>query len=328
MKAMVLAAGMGLRMRPLSLLRAKPALPVLNRPLLHWTLDHLAEHGVRDVVVNLHHRPETITAAVGDGRRFGLRVTYSRERSILGTAGGPRRVRDFFAGEPFLLVNGDVVFDFDLARLMRRHRASGACATLALKPNPDPRRYGPVVTDARGRVRSLARRPRPARGRVSLFTGVQVVDPALLDRLPAGFSDSVRDLYPPLIADGELLLGLRVRGAWCDLGSPALYLRSQLSMIARAKASRRRRVGVHREARVERGARVVRSILGAGVVVEAGARVAGSVLWEDVRVGRGAVVQGCVVTDGVTVPERTRLLGQSVRPGRGGRGIVCERLTA
>lgn len=328
MKAMILAAGMGLRMRPLSLLRAKPALPVLNRPLLHWTLERLAQHGVRDVVINLHHQPETITRAVGDGRRFGLRVTYSRERSILGTAGGPRRVRAFFAGEPFLLVNGDIVFDFDLTRLMRRHCASRARATLALKPNPDPRRYGAVVTDARGRVRSLAGRPRPARGRVSLFTGVQVLDPALLDRLPAGFSDSVRDLYAPLIAEGETILGLRVRGSWRDLGSPGLYLAAQLSLMARAPTARRRRGHVHPEAKVHRGARVVRSSLGAGVVVEAGARVIGSVLWEHARVGRGAVVRGCVVTDRVAIPERARLVGQSVRPGRGGRGIVCERLTA
>lgn len=325
---MILAAGAGLRMRPLSLLRAKPALPVLNRPLLHWTLERLAEHGVRDVVINLHHRPETITKAVGDGRRFGLHVTYSRERSILGTAGGPRRVRDFFADEPFLLVNGDVVFDFDLTRLMRRHRDSGARATLALKPNPDPRRYGPVVTDALGHVRSLARLPRPARGRVSLFTGVQVVDPSLLERLPAGFSDSVRDLYPPLIAEGETLLGMRLRGAWYDLGSPALYLGSQLSMLAKAQGSRRPRALVHREARVRRGARVVRSLLGPGVIVEAGAVVYRSVLWERVRVGRGAVVRGCVVTDRVTIPERASLVGQSVLPGRGGRGIVCKRLTA
>lgn len=325
---MLLAAGEGRRMRPLSLLLAKPVLPVLNRPLLHWTLERLAEHGVRDVIVNLHHRPETVVAAVGDGRRFGLRVTYSRERRLLGTAGGPRRVRDFFAGEPFLLVNGDVVFDFDLAGLMRRHRASRARATLALKPNPDPRRYGPVVTGPDGRVRSIAGLPRRARGRVSLFTGVQVVDPALLDSLPPGVSDSVRDLYPPLIAAGETLLGVRVRGRWDDLGDPALYLRAQVSRLGAASSSRRGGSLLGPGARVDGGARVSRSVLGAGAVVEAGAVVDRSVLWECVRVRRGAVVRGCVVTEGVTIPERAKLAGQSVLPGPGGRGIVCGRLSA
>jgi NDP-sugar pyrophosphorylase family protein len=325
---MLLAAGAGLRMRPLSLLRAKPALPVLNRPLLHWTLDRLAAHGVRDVVVNLHHRPGTVVAAVGDGRRFGLRVTYSRERTLLGTAGGPRRVRDFFAGEPFLLVNGDVVFDFDLAGLMRRHCASGARATLALKPNPDPARYGPVVTGTDGRVRSIAGLPRRARGRVSLFTGVQVLDPALLDRLPPGASDSVRDLYPPMIAAGEALLGVRVRGRWDDLGDPELYLRAQIARLAAVPGVGRGGSLLGSAARVELGARVSRSVLGARAVIEPGAVVDRSVLWDRVRVRRGAVVRGCVVTAGVTVPERSRLSGSSVLAGPGGRGLACTPLTA
>jgi NDP-sugar pyrophosphorylase family protein len=328
MKAMVLAAGVGLRMRPLSLLRAKSALPVLNRPLLHWTLERLARHGVDDVVINLHHRPETVTQAVGDGRRFGLRVRYSRERRILGTAGGPRQVRDFFADEPFLLVNGDVVFDFDLTQLVRRHRTSGARATLALKPNPDSRRYRPVVTAHDGRVRSLAGLPRRARGPVSLFTGVHVLDPALLERLPPGFSDSVRDLYAPLIAEGETVLGCRVRGAWHDLGSPSLYLGSQLYLLAARPNGSRSRALIHRDARVRPGARVSRSVVGRRAVVEAGAVVAGSVLWEDVRVGRGAVVRGCVVTDRVTIPAGARLVGQCVLRGGGGRGLVCEGLKA
>ena len=100
---MVLAAGLGLRMRPLTLLRAKPVLPVLNRPLLRWTFERLARHGVTDVVVNLHHLPDTVTTLAGDGRDLGLRVTYVREKRILGTGGGPRAVRDFFGDQPFLL---------------------------------------------------------------------------------------------------------------------------------------------------------------------------------------------------------------------------------
>jgi len=144
MKAMVLAAGLGLRMRPLTLLRAKPALPVLDRPLMQFTLERLARAGVRDVVVNLHHLPESVVEALGPGRRYGLRIHYSREPEILGTGGGPRAVRDFFGREPFLLVNGDVFFDFDLRALVARHLASGAVATLALRPQPDARSYSPV----------------------------------------------------------------------------------------------------------------------------------------------------------------------------------------
>jgi len=317
-KAMVLAAGLGLRMRPLTLLRAKPALPVLNRPLLSWTLERLARHGVTDVIINLHHLPETVTAAVGDGGELGLRVTWSRERTILGTGGGPRAVRDFFGQDPFLLVNGDMLFDFDLARLFARHRATGARATLALLPNPDPRRYGPVVTGADGLVRSLLGRPHRARGAVSLFTGVHVLDPALLERLPRGASDSVRDLYVPLVAEGARILGVRVRGAWYDLGRPSLYLSAQI---------RRLRGGgslVHPSARIEAGARVRTSVVGAGARVAAGAVVESSVLWEGAAVEAGARVRGSILLTGATIGTGQRaddrvVLSRRVLP-RGARG--------
>jgi NDP-sugar pyrophosphorylase family protein len=294
---MVLAAGLGLRMRPLTLLRAKPVLPVMNRPLLHWTLERLARHGVTDVIVNLHHLPETVTTAVGDGSAFGLRVRYSFEETILGRGGGPRLVRDFFGSESFLLVNGDVVFDFHLTRLVRLHLASKARATLALLPNPDTRIYGPVVTGPRGWIRSVAGRPRKARGTVSLFTGVQVLDPALLDRLPEGGSD-ILDLYGPLVMeDAESLLGVLMKGAWYDFGAPSLYRKAQLEMLKGRKKPRL----VHSTARVGEKARVLRSVVGARARIGAGAIVERSVLWEDAVVEAGARVRDSIVTSGAVV---------------------------
>ena len=296
MKAMVLAAGVGQRMRPLTLLRAKPVLPVLNRPLLHWTLARLARAGVREIVVNLHHLPDTVTSALGDGRAFGLRVLYSREPTILGTAGGPRAVRDFFGDAPFLLVNGDVLFDFDLKRLVARHVSSGACATLALRANPGG--YTAVVTDRRGRILSIGGRPRPARGTSSMFASVHVVDPALLDRLPAGASDSVQDLYVPLLAEGAHLLGVRTRGAWYDLGRPSLYRDAQLRLVP---GKGRDRALVDPEARVAPGVRPRRSVIGAGARVGAGAGVERSVLWEGAVVEPGARLSGAIVATGGVV---------------------------
>ncbi len=250
MKAMVLAAGLGLRMRPLTLLRAKPALPVLDRPLLEFTLERLAHAGVRDVVVNLHHLADSVIDAIGTGRRLGVRISYACEREILGTGGGPRAVREFFGREPFLLVNGDVFFDFDLRALVARHRASGALATLALRPLPDPSAYSPVVTDRRGRILSIAGRPRPARGTVSMFASVHVLDPRLLERLPPGPSDSVRDLYVPLLAEGAHLAGVRCAGAWYDFGRPSLYRDAQLRML---RGRGRAQVLVGRGARIAAG---------------------------------------------------------------------------
>jgi NDP-sugar pyrophosphorylase family protein len=294
---MLLAAGLGTRMRPLTRRVAKPALPVLNRPLVHWTLERLAGAGVTDVIVNLHHRPASVRRAVGDGSAFGLRVRYSLERRILGTGGGPRKVREALGDEPFLLVNGDVVFDFDLCALVARHRASGARATLALLPNPRPRRYTAVVLE-RGRVRAIGGRPR---GPAWLFTGVHVMDPRLLDRLPVGASDSVRDLYLPMIEAGEEVGGMRVSGAWYDLGRPWLYLRSQLEMLAPGRSL------IHPGARIGSGARVSASVVGEGARVGPGAVVDRSVIWAGARVGPAARVVDSILDGGARVAEGSAL---------------------
>ena len=324
MKAMVLAAGQGLRMRPLTRLRAKPALPVLNRPLILWTLDLLRRHGVTDVVVNLHHLPATVRRAVGDGRAAGLRVSYSYERQLLGTGGGPRKVRRFFGDEPFLLVNGDVLFDFDLSDLVRRHAASGARVTLALKPHPKVDAYGGIVTGPGGVIRALAGLPRRVRGRSLLFTGVHVIDPGVLDRLPPGPSDTVRDLYAPMVAEGERLLGVRVSGAWYDFGNPSLYLASQLSMMSSGFRGGGNARLVHPESRIHPRARVTGSVVGAAAVVGEGAVVSGSVLWEGARVDRGARVGGSILATGARVAEGETVERAVVLPERaGGRKRVA-----
>ena len=294
---MILAAGLGTRMRPLTLLRAKPALPVLNRPLIHWTLERLARAGVTEVFVNLHHLGSTITRVVGDGRAFGLRVRYSRERVILGTGGGPRRLRRQLGDEPVLIVNGDVLFGFDLRALVAQHRRTRAAATLALIANPDPRRYSKVVMRADGRIAALAGLPRPARGRPWLFTGLQMLDPALLERLPPGPSDTVRHLYAPLVDEGVAVMGWPAQGAWLDLGAPRSYRDAQVAPSGGFPGRARR---VDASARVT-GATIRRSVIGRGCVVERGAVVEGCVLWEDVKVGAQARLSGCIVAAGVSV---------------------------
>lgn len=313
MKAIVLAAGLGERMRPLTRVRAKPVLPVLDRPLLHWTLARLARQGVTDVVVNLHHLPGTVKRALGRGGAFGLRIRYSFEAEILGTAGGPRRVRRFLGDEPFLIVNGDVLFDLDVRTLLHEHRRSGARATLAVRRNPDPARYGGLIVDRGGWVRSIVRAPAP-RG-VALFTGIHVMDPALLDRLPAGPSDSVRDLYIPLLAEGAPIRAVRTAGAWYDFGSPALYLRSHMSLLRSGFRSVRARTRlVHPDADVHRDAEVSEAVVGPGCVIGAGARVSRSVLWDGIRVGAGARVERSILASRARVEAGERIVGLTIVP--------------
>ncbi len=315
-----MAAGLGTRMRPLTLLRAKPVLPVLNRPLLHWTLEHLARHGFTDLLVNLHHRGASVREAIGDGRSFGVRIQYSMEREILGTSGGPRKARAFFGDEPFLVVNGDMVFDFDLGRLLAHHQKTRARATLALLPNPNPQRYGAVITGPDGRVRSLAGYPRQARGTAHLFTGIHIMDPAILDRLPKGPSDTVRDLYAPLIDEGEPIVGLRMKGVWHDIGSPRLYLDSHRALLARGFRGLSRGSLVDPGARVHPGARLRAAVVGKGCVIGEGAEVRGSVLWDGVTVGSGAAVTDSILTSGITVGPSQQVSGVVLMPSSTARG--------
>lgn len=306
MRAMILAAGLGTRMRPLSSLVGKPVLPVLNRPLLRFTLDALRRAGVDEAIVNLHHLPATVRAALGDGRDAGVRLTYTHERTILGTGGGPRRVRAWLGRGPVLIVNGDMLFDFDLCALVRDHRRSGAAATLAVRRMPRGGRYAPVAVGRGGEVtwvRGVPGEP-PARGRRTLFTGIHVIDPALFERLPPGPSDSVADLYAPLVTQrAAVVRAFGVEGAWYDLGTPRLYLHAQLELL-RARSRGRGGSAIHPEARVDATAIVRNAVVGAGCVVGSGARVERSVLWAGTRVGADAVVRGSILARGASVAPR------------------------
>jgi NDP-sugar pyrophosphorylase family protein len=313
LKAVILAAGLGTRMRPLTDRTAKPALPVLNEPLIVRTLRQLKRAGVSEVMVNLHHRPESIRAAINESD-LGLKIRYSRETAILGTGGALRKVRAWVGRAPVTVVNGDVIFDFDLRAMMAAHRKSGALATLALKPNLDPGRYKPVVADRTGRIVSIRGRPASRRGSLCLFASVHIIEPIILDRLPPGASDTVGDLYIPLLREGAHLQGVRQSGVWHDLGSPAGYLRAQIRLLA--DRGRKRSVLIDPSVRLGKGARVARSVIGAGCVIEASARIEGSVVWDGALVKSGASVRNCIVMSGTEVAKGTHaglILGPRAR---------------
>ena len=298
MRAVILAAGLGTRMRPLTDKTAKPALPVLNEPLIVRTLRELKRAGVSEVMINLHHRGETIRAAIPEGD-LGLKIKYSRETAILGTGGALRKVRSWVGRNPFFVVNGDVIFDFDLRGMMACHRRTSALATLALKPNLNSKKYRPVVTDRAGRILSIRGLPSARKGSLSLFASVHIIEPAILDRLPPGSSDTVGDLYIPLLREGAHLQGIRQAGVWHDLGSPEGYLKAQLRLLN--DHGRKRSCVIDPSVRLGKGARVSRSIVGPGSVIEPLARIEGSVVWDGALVKTGASVRNCIVMSGTEV---------------------------
>lgn len=294
--ALVLTAGLATRLRPLSLVRAKAAVPVAGEPLALRILGNLAAAGVTDAVLNLHHLPHTLTSLIGDGADAGVRVRYSWEVPVLGSAGGPRRALPILGSSTFLIVNGDTLTDIDVAAVIADHQRSGALVTMAVVPNLEPEKYGGVLVDAEGVVTGFGRRGGAAPSAFH-FVGVQVADAAAFASVPdATPYESVGALYPALIAarPGSVRAFI-TRGDFLDIGTPDDYLRTSLLL----------------------GEREGRALRGRDVRVHATARIEDSVLWDDVEVGEGTFLRQCVVTDGVHVPADTSWIGVTMRKPSG-----------
>jgi len=303
MRALVLTAGLGTRLRPLTLARAKAAAPVDGESLARRTIRWLVSHGVRDLVLNLHHKPETITADVGDGSDLGARVRYSWESPVLGSAGGPRHALSLVGERTFFLVNGDTLTDVDLAAMLEQHRRTGALVTMALIPNPDPSKYGGVLLDGNGVVTGFTRRGGP--GSSMHFIWPQVVEAEVFAPLEDGVvSESVLGIYPRYIADRPgSIRGFVCNATFRDIGTPGDLLRTSLDLAAADGRPDRPRWG--RRVSVDPGAHVVRSVL-----------------WDEVTVGAGATITECVLADGVTIPSGARY-NRSAIVNDGGNLVVA-----
>jgi len=298
--ALVLTAGLATRLHPLSLVRAKAALPVAGDPLIRHILRWLGGGGVTDAVLNLHHLPHTITGIVGDGME-GVRVRYSWEVPLLGSAGGPRRALPVLGSSTFLLVNGDTLTDVDLGALVAAHRRTGALVTMAVVPNVESGKYSGLAVDDAGAVTGLV-----ARGSAhpsSHFVGVQVAEAgafaSLAENVPV---ESVSGLYVSLIATrpGSVRV-FRTTAAFSDIGSPGDYLMTCLT------------IGRGDPRRLCSG---VRTRIDPSAVLEE------TSVWDDVEIAAGARLRRCIVTDGVRIPsgsswERStiRLAGDTLTHG-------------
>ena len=286
-QALVLTAGTGQRLRPLSQIRAKPAVPVAGEPLIRRVLRWLARQGVDHAVLNLHHRPESITRVVGDGTGLGLRVRYAWEPRLLGSAGGPRAMMPLLERRSAFIVNGDTLSDMSLAGLAAEHRSSGAQVTLAVTDNPDRRRYGGVIVDDAGWIRRFLPAPHDA---PSLhYVGIQMVEPDVFETLPAGEPVStIGGVYSDLASGhDDLIRAHRVNGRFLDVGTPVDYLTTSLALAADEGQAA---LPAGSNSRIDPSSRLVRTAV-----------------WDDVVIGAACELVDCIVTDGVHVPARTRL---------------------
>ncbi len=226
MKAMILAAGFGTRLLPLTEKIPKALLPVCGRPLISYTLAFLKKWGIKEIIINLHHHPQSIEKEIGDGSRFGLRIYYSHEPEILGTGGGIKKAESFLANETFLVINSDILVDFDLSRVMDFHRKNKALATMVLRQEEEINSYGAIEIDRDGRVRQFLNKI-PAGSRLELkrliFTGIHLFEPEVFQYIPANIFCSINDTYIELIRKSKMIYGYLMEGYWVDLGTKERY---------------------------------------------------------------------------------------------------------
>ena len=319
MKAMLLSAGFGERMVPLTCTLPKPAIPVLGRPIAAQILHRLALNGVTEAVVNLHHLAGVVRQMLGSGADAGLPpITFSHEETILGTGGGVRKAAPMLRGDgPILLNNCDFLSDIDLTSVLAAHRRAGLPATLVLAPARPG--YSIVEVDASGRVLSLGGKPETDPRRVAgrhLFTGCHIIDESLLDRLPEGRpSNIVLDLYRPLAADG-LLGSVLHEGFWWEFGSPSLYLEGSLRLLDLGDESRRQildhdpvqelgggRAAIGTGAKFHATAELRgRAALGFACYVSAGVELTDTVVMPEAWIGPGCRLERSIVAPGVEIP--------------------------
>jgi mannose-1-phosphate guanylyltransferase len=227
MKAMVLAAGQGTRLRPVTDGQPKALVPVAGRPMIEYALLLLRHYGIREIIINLHHFGEQIETHLGDGRKLGLELSYSIERELLGTGGGLLKAKPFLQDGTFIVINTDALIDLNLAQLIAFHRQVSAVATLVLRPDEKADQYGSMDIDVKGRIYRFleAKAPTSSVGptRKLMFTGVQIFEPKVFGYMDASeaaqkFSTTMQT-YPRMLQAGEALYGFCFEGFWQDLGT-------------------------------------------------------------------------------------------------------------
>jgi NDP-sugar pyrophosphorylase family protein len=282
--ALVLAAGLATRLQPLSSVRAKAALPVAGEALVSRILRWLYHSGVRRVVLNLHHRADSITSIVGDGSRFDLAVRYSWESEVLGSAGGPARAIPLLESDRFLIVNGDTLTDVDLRGVAAQHLDTNALVTMAVVDGDA--RYNGVIAGDGGIVSGFGKHPGAFH-----FIGVQAVNASVFSGVRTDRkSETVHGIYPALIANRPGAIRIfRTSKEFHDIGSPQDYLRTALKFAEREG----RPVDRGRDCVVAPDAQLSNAILWDRVVVGAGARLTNCVVGDDVRVSEGAAHANC-----------------------------------
>ena len=286
MKAMILAAGMGIRLRPLTLIRPKALVPIANRPVIEIIIEYLKKQGVTEVVVNAHHLSHHMVEYLDGGKRFDMPIEVRVEPEILGTGGGIRNTSDFWGDEPFLVINSDIVTDLDLSGAINFHKKTGNIATLILH---DHEPFNKIKIDENSTVVEISYGCQ--KGGLA-FTGMHVISPGLLGYIPAGVYYDIIECYRRLIHSGVPIGAYLAHGFyWRDIGTLDDYV------LANREALKGTPFLFSEDCMVDDGASIREwAVIGEHCLVEKGAEVARSILWDRVKIRKGVRIMDSVVT--------------------------------
>ncbi|MCU0640996.1 MAG: NDP-sugar synthase [Candidatus Margulisbacteria bacterium] len=352
MKAVIIAGGLGTRLRPLTYNTPKPIVPVANRPFILHQIELLKQHGITEIILNLHYLTDEIKSILGDGRKHGVKLYYSHEKQPLGTAGAVKNAEEFFDEEPLLIFNGDVLTDINLSQIIAFHKKHKARATLTLTRVEDPTAYGLIVTDPHGVVTQFIEKPsweQVARIKQlgtadTINAGIYVLDPKVFRNVPAGVPYSFeRQLFPDLLAKGELVCGFISDRYWMDIGKPSQYRQAHEAILRNEVAVRLHGTRIDNRYWLGDHVKLAKSVklsgpsiigqkvtiaddckikdfavIGDGVTIGKGSSLTGVIVWEGAKIGAETVLDGCiigydcVIEDNVTIGPGAVLADRSV----------------
>lgn len=344
MRGVIIAGGFGTRLRPLTLRRPKPLMPVANRAFLEYQVAQLKAAGADEIVFATNYLAERIEAHFGDGSRFGVRMRYAVETEPLGTAGAIRNAVEGLPPDRAIVFNGDILTDFDIGAIARQHLENRAEVTLTLYRVPRPHPYGVIQVTSDGRVQAFlepteeqkraADRGEPMEGSDFINAGIYILEPEVIARIPLRPCSIEREFYPQILAEGARVYGVEGHGFWLDIGRPAQYLRATRALLSGAvktampPAGRRTEHGywvgteatVEPDAEIEAGCQIGDNacvearaqlsgytVVGAGCSIGSGSRLHGCVLGERVQIGDGCHLVDCILDDEVVIEPHVRL---------------------
>ena len=317
MKALILAAGFGTRLKPLTNDIPKPMFPVLNRPILEHALNFLSSQGIKEIAINLHHQPEGIIDYFGNGKNFNVKLHFSKEENILGTAGGIKKLELFFKDDTFLVINSDILADVNLKDVLKFHQEKKSKLTLVVRQDSNTEKYDSIQRVEEGRIVNFLGHSikNSAVTTKVMFTGIQIMEPDIFSRIPENkFCGTTEDVFPRMIQDGIPVYGFLHKGYWIDMGTRETYIQAQKDamdekVVLNNLYSRNPEgpllvppVHIGKNCEISQDAQVgPYAVIGDGCRIRPGAIVENSILWSDATIGNDSTIKNCIISSGACI---------------------------